>query len=77
MSADDATPNYAFGCWHAGRNPRGATHPSENTRDVRVLHSRKLPGEDGAGLASPASSFRAVGASRLHQTIHAFRGHRA
>lgn len=70
-------PDIPFGRWHAGRNPRGATHPSENTRDVRVLHSRKLPREDGVGQATPAPSFLAGSALRLHQMTRQFRGRRA
>ena len=51
-------PEIAFGRWHAGRSPRGATHPILNARVVRVLHSKKPPMEDGAGSPPfPASSF--------------------
>lgn len=67
-------PEIPFGRWHAGRNPRGATHPHQNTRDVRMLHSEEPPQEDGAGISPkrPASSFSACNHACLHQSAGPF-----
>jgi hypothetical protein len=66
-------PETPFGRWHAGRNPRGATHPSENTRDVRVLHLEEPPTEDGAGFnPGPASSSLAAAARCPSESPRAF-----
>lgn len=62
---------FFFGRWHAGRDLRGATHPSENTQDVCVLHLEEPPTEDGAGFLSRTDAV--FSARHLHN--HADRIH--
>lgn len=71
-------PEIPFGRWHAGRDLRGATHPSENTQDVCVPQLEEPPMEDGAGFSPwPASSSLATRLRRLHQITRRFRDYRA
>ena len=76
MSGEGVIPSDSeipFGRWHAGRNPRGATHPDQNTRDVRMLHLEEPPQEDGAGFPKrPASSFPVRAAECPLETIRSF-----
>lgn len=52
MIAGDVITSYPFGRSHAGRKPRGAAHPSENTREACVPHLEEPLTEDGVGFSS-------------------------